>query len=189
MLVTSIVKVSDTDALLASVLVTVMLILPTWSLVGVPLRTPVEAVKVSQLGSSAPLSKVAVTVEVSLVSTSAKVAAGIVRLKLASSAVETSPSAMLKVGASLVLVVVRRKLSDAEVPMVSVLVTVISILPTSSFVGVPLRTPVAAVKVSQLGNSPPPVKVAVKVEVSPVSTSAKVALGIVKLKAESSAIV
>ena len=87
------------------------------------------------------------------------------------------------------LVVVRVKLSATEAALASVLVTVMSILPTSSLVGVPLRTPVAAVKVSQLGRSPPPVKVAVKVEVSPVSTSAKVALGIVKLKAESSAIV
>ena len=101
MLVTVIVKVSDTDALLASVLVTVMLILPTWSLVGVPLSTPVAAVKVSQLGSSAPPSMVAVKVEVSPVSTSAKVELGITRLKLASSAVETSLSAALKVGASL----------------------------------------------------------------------------------------
>jgi len=86
-------------------------------------------------------------------------------------------------------VVVRLKSSDTEAELASVLVTVMLMLPTSSLVGVPFRTPVAAVKVSQLGRAPPPVKVAVKVEVSPVSTSANVALGMVKLKAESSAIV
>ncbi len=46
------------------------------------------------------------------------------------------------------LVVVRLKLSDADVALASVLVTVMSILPTSSLSGVPLRTPVELLMVS-----------------------------------------
>ena len=140
----------------ASSTVMVTLCDPTSSLVGVPVRTPVLAVKVSQDGADA------LSVSVSPLSTSAPVA---VYVYTASSS--TLVTAVLEmVGASLVFatVIVNESVTDD-----SESATVITTLcdPTSSLVGVPVSTPVLAVKDSQLGTVVP-----VIVSVSPSASSA-----------------
>ena len=73
--------------------------------------------------------------------------------------------------ASLVLLILILKTSDAERPLVSAAVTLTVIIPTSVFTGVPLKIRVAASKDSQLGNTFPSDKVAVYVSESPSSAS------------------
>ena len=73
------------------------------------------------------------------------------------------------VGASLVFATVMVNESVAVSPAVSVIVRTTLWSPTSSFVGVPVSTPVLAVNVSQLGTVVP-----ANVSVSPVSASAPV---------------
>jgi hypothetical protein len=83
----------------------------------------------------------------------------------------------LAVGASLVLVIVTVKSSNAEASEPSVALTRTVITPTSPLSGVPENSPVAALNVSQLGRAAPSGSVAVSASVSPRSTSAKVSAG------------
>jgi hypothetical protein len=62
----------------------------------------------------------------------------------------------------------------------------IEIVPTSALSGVPVNVRVAAVNVSQLGNTPPSAFVAEYVSESPTSTSANVLAAKANVKAESS---
>ena len=57
--------------------------------------------------------------------------------------------------------------------------------PTSPESGVPVKVPVLASKLSQLGSAEPSAKLALRVRLSPASTSLKVSVGRVKLKAVS----
>ena len=81
---------------------------------------------------------------------------------------------MATVGASLVLVTVRLKVSDTEALDPSVAVTLTAMVPTSELVGVPVKVRVEALKDNQEGSDDPLDKVAVYVRLSPLSTSAKV---------------
>ena len=83
----------------------------------------------------------------------------------AASSVAAVTAVLVIVGASLVLatVIVNVSVTDAS-PSVAVITTAWS--PTSALAGVPARTPVAAVKVIQLGTVVP-----VRVTASPASTS------------------
>ena len=72
----------------------------------------------------------------------------------------------LMVGASLTLVTVMLKDWSAVKPSVSVTRNVTGCAPTSALPGVPLSTPVAALKLNQLG-----LVTALKVKVSPTSVS------------------
>ena len=78
-----------------------------------------------------------------------------------------STRAFASVGASLVFATTTVNESVPVAPEASVAVITTAWLPTSALVGVPSRTPVEAVKVSQLGTVVP-----VSVTVSPESTSA-----------------
>ena len=153
---TVIVNVCVPVAPAASSTVMVTLWDPTSSLVGVPASTPVLAVNVSQLGADA------LSVSVSPLSTSAPVAVYV----YAASSLTAVTAVLEMVGASLVFatVIVNESVTDD-----SESATVITTLcdPTSSLVGVPVSTPVLAVKDSQLGTVVP-----VIVRVSPSASSA-----------------
>ncbi len=86
-----------------------------------------------------------------------------------------------KTGASLVLATVRSKVVLTVAPCASVAVTVTEVVPTSLFVGVPVKAPVLASKIAQAG-----MPEAVSVRLSLVSISAKLPAGIAKLNAASS---
>ena len=88
------------------------------------------------------------------------------QLYAVSSALVTSAIADATVGASLVLATAITNESVTVAPDASVAVITTAWFPTSELVGVPVRTPVEAVKVSQLGTVVP-----VSVTVSPESTS------------------
>ena len=87
----------------------------------------------------------------------------------AESSVAEVTAVLVIVGASLVLATTNVKLCVVDALFVSVAVITTEWLPTSALVGVPVRTPVAAVKVSQLGTVVPD-----SVALSPVSTSVAV---------------
>ena len=78
------------------------------------------------------------------------------------------------------------KVSLAEVKEPSVAVTLTEMVPTSALSGVPEKVPVAALKLSQEGRAAPVSRVALRVSVSPASTSAKVPAGTMNEKGESS---
>ena len=86
--------------------------------------------------------------------------------------------ALATVGASLVLVTVRSKVSETEALDPSVAVTLTAMVPTSELVGVPVKVRVEALKESQEGREEPLERVVVYVRLSPLSTSAKVLDGI-----------
>ena len=90
----------------------------------------------------------------------------------------TSPA-----GASLTLATAIEKVSVTAAALASRAVMAISRVPTSALPGVPEKVPVAGSKRSQAGRSAPSARVAERVRVSPVSTSAKVPAGTVKAKA------
>ena len=115
------------------------LLSPTLALSGVPDRTPVVASKVSQLGTVVP-----VIVRVSPTSTSDAVTVYV----YAESSVAEVTAVLVIVGASLVLATTNVKLCVVDALFVSVAVITTEWLPTSALVGVPARTPVAAVKLS-----------------------------------------
>ena len=94
--------------------------------------------------------------------------------------------AVATVGASLTLAVRTMNSSATKSPARSVAVTLTVMEPTSALAGVPLKEPSAASKVSQVGRAEPLARVALRVSVSPASTSAKVPVGSVKEKAASS---
>ena len=148
---------SEAVAPAPSVQVTVMVCVPTSAFNGVPLMTP-EATE-SVVGAPAKVYAI-----VSPTSTSAHIA-DTSREYAASSATEASEIGFASVGASFVLatVMLNESVTDA-VPSLNVITT--AWLPTSALVGVPVRTPVEAVKVSQLGTVVP-----AAVNVSPASTS------------------
>ena len=82
--------------------------------------------------------------------------------------------ALATVGASLVLLIVIRNVSDTEAPASSNAVTATSRLPTSALVGVPDSTRVSALKVNQLGNADPSVLEKNATRESPTSGSTNV---------------
>ncbi len=90
------------------------------------------------------------------------------------------------VGASLTLATAKSNVASAVAPALSVAVTLTLIVPTSSLAGVPSKVPVAASKLNHAGIAVPSERVALKVRLSPASTSSKVLAGIAKLKALSS---
>ena len=71
---------------------------------------------------------------------------------------------------------------EVVVPDKSVAVTRMNTPPPSVTVGVPEKVPVEASKVNQSGRAPPPLSSALRVKLSPLSTSVKVSSGKVKLK-------
>ncbi|ETR64757.1 MAG: hypothetical protein OMM_15398, partial [Candidatus Magnetoglobus multicellularis str. Araruama] len=90
------------------------------------------------------------------------------------------------VGGSLVFETVRMNVSLTLAREISFEVTFTLMLPTSSFVGVPVKVRVPALKLSHVGNELSLSRVAVYVNESPKSTSLKVLNANVKLNAESS---
>ena len=133
---------------------------PTWALRGVPLRTPVLASKDSHVG------RVLVTDRVMPSFASTSDATTVYVYNESSS---TAITAVLSiVGASLVFATVMVNVC-VTVTWLSVTVSVTSLpeVPTLAFSGVPDRTPVAALKVSQLGTSVEPI-----VSVSPSTSEA-----------------
>ncbi|MBG0749265.1 hypothetical protein Q7O_003217 [Pectobacterium carotovorum subsp. carotovorum PCCS1] len=177
-------KVVLTEAL-PSLAMTLMLRVPTSALPGVPEKVPVAELKVSQPGSAEPLASVALRERVSP-SGSVKVPAGTVKLRLPSCATLCAGIGVATIGASLTLVTVRLKVVLTEALVVSVAVTLMLRMPTSALPGVPVKVPVAGLKVSQLGSGEPLANVALSVSVSP-SGSVKVPAGTVKLRLPSCA--
>ena len=155
MLATVIVNESVTDSPAASVTVRTTLWSPTSSLVGVPVRTPVLAVKVNQLGTVVPA-----IVSVSPVSASLAVSVYV----YTESSVAVVTAVLVTVGASLALATTIVNESNAVAPATSVAVITTAWEPTSLLLGVPVRAP--AVQDNQLGTV-----VQVRVTVSPASTS------------------
>ena len=86
---------------------------------------------------------------------SVKLLAGTVKLKAISSFVVWSAIATETTGVSLTLDTVTLNSSNAEAPTTSIAVTLTLSVPTSPFTGVPLKVPVLALKLSQLGNTVP----------------------------------
>jgi hypothetical protein len=158
-LATAMVNESVTEAV-PSLAVMTTLWSPTSSLSGVPASTPVDAVKVAQLGTVVP-----VKVIVSPLSTSLAVTV----YEYDASSLTAVTAVLEIVGASLVLAtaMVNESVTEPPLPSLAVITTMLS--PTSALSGVPASTPVDAVKVAQLGTVVP-----VKVIVSPLSTSAAV---------------
>ena len=94
------------------------------------------------------MSAVAVTlISAAMLSTSSMLAAKSISVAVSSVAATIKSFA---VGSSLIFITPRSKLCDALAPAVSVTVTVTVSTPTSSFVGVPVITPVAVSIVAQL---------------------------------------
>ena len=87
------------------------------------------------------------------------------------------------------MVTVRANVSLIETLAASVAVTLMLIVPTSPFSGVPEKLPVVASKLSQAGSGEPSSSVAVRVGVSPASGSTNVPAGRVNEKAPSSLMV
>ena len=152
---------------------------------GVPVKVPVVGLKLSQLGSGEPSARVALRLRLSPASTSLKVWLGSVKLKVTSSVALWLAMLWLN-GASLLLATVSEKSLLALAPEPSVAVTRTFTAPTSPLSGVPVKVPVLALKLSQLGSGEPSASVALRLRLSPTSTSLKVWLGRVKLKAASS---
>ncbi len=166
------VKVESAVAPALSVAVTLTLISPTSSLAGVPSKVPVAVSNVNHAGKAELSASVALYVKLSPASTSAKVPAGIAKLKALSSVADWLPMPVV-VGASLVLATVRVKVESAVAPALSVAVTLTLISPTSSLAGVPSKVPVAVSNVNHAGKAELSASVALYVKLSPASTSAK----------------
>ena len=164
---------SDAEAPAESVtVITIPLVVPTSALPGVPLSLPVAGSNVAHDG-------LLVMLKVSVSPASRSDAVG-VKLYAVSSATEVGGVPEM-VGGSLTLVTVRSNGgSDAETPAESVtVITIPVVVPTSALRGVPLNTPVAALKPAHDG-----LLAMLKVSVSPGSTSEAVGA---KLYAVSSA--
>ena len=80
---------------------------------------------------------------------------GIWKLKRLSCLAFWSAIALLKIGASLTFSTAIAKISLADVPALSVAVTLTFRLPTLSLLGVPLKVRVVELKVNQLGKASP----------------------------------
>ena len=85
--------------------------------------------------------------------------------------------ALASVGASLVLMTVRSKLSVTLSPAVSVAVIVSAIAPTLALRGVPEKLRVNGSKVNHEGKAKPSARVAVRLSVSPASISVNTLVG------------
>ena len=150
---TAIENESVTDPPLPSLAVMTTLCEPTSSLSGVPARAPLDAVKVSQLGTVVPVRVI--------VSPSSSAVVTVYEYALSSFTLVTAVLEM--VGASLVLATVTVNVSVTDaVPSLAVLTTLWSPMWASS--GVPVNAP--AVQDIQSGTV-----VQVRVTVSPLSTS------------------
>ena len=147
-MVTDNLKTSLMATLLESFAVTVMSLLPTFAMAGVPEKVRVAGVNVSHVGK--PLAEY---VSESPASTSLNVFAGNINTNAAFAVAIWSGIKLATIGASLVLATVIRKLSVTVALLLSLAVTVTSTMPTFAFVGVPENVRVAGVKVSQLGKA------------------------------------
>ena len=153
---------------------------------GVPLRLRVAASKVNQDGSGVPSTCVAEKLKISPASTSLKASAGRVKLKAAASVAVCAAITLATVGASFVLAMATLKLDEIVAPARSVAVTFRLRVLTSRFNGVPVKVPVAELKVSHAGSGVSSLSAADSVSTSPTSTSVKVSAGTLKLNTASS---
>ena len=118
----------------------------------VPVKAPLPASKVSQLGRAAPSAWVAERVIESPLSTSAKLLSGIWKKNERARVTSWSVISFNSVGASLLLRTVTSTSSRLLAPLESVAVTNRAILPTSLLLGVPLKRPVSLSNESQVGS-------------------------------------
>ena len=160
-----------------SVARTVTSSVPTSALPGVPIKTRVAGLKVSQAGKSLPLARLADKRSLSPTSASWKVSAG--NRKINCLSCRAWPGAVIPwvVGAVLGGAMVRLKMVAAVngVPGPLSVATTLTLM-VSKVVGtvVALNVRVALSKLNQLGNTAPLAKVAVSVKIAPGSSSVKV---------------